>query len=62
MIHGKMRDKEDINKYTINVSKEELINCEIKDRVLAWCKQYHPEVFVIAKKKVIEDLNNNENN
>lgn len=56
MIHGQTNNKGEKFKYSINVTEEELINGEINDRVLAWCKKFHPKVFIIARKKALEDL------
>lgn len=56
MIHGKIKSKGESFKYSINITEDELINGEVKDRVLAWCKEFHPKVFAIARKKVLEDL------
>lgn len=49
------------NKYQINYNKEDIIGCYVRQWVLEWCKKYHPEAFVEAKKFVEEYLNENKN-
>jgi hypothetical protein len=45
-----MNTNEKINKYTLNITQEDLVNVYIKQWVLEWCKKYHPEAFIKAKK------------
>jgi hypothetical protein len=61
MIEGTIEDRDQLIKYTLDISQEELINAHVTERVLAWCKKYHPEVFNVARRKVIEDLTQNSN-
>jgi|AP86_3_1055499.scaffolds.fasta_scaffold170497_2 uncharacterized sporulation protein YeaH/YhbH (DUF444 family) len=46
-----------MNKYKIDISKEELIDCCVKDLVLKWCKKNHPEIIIEFKNK-LEELYN----
>lgn len=50
-----------MNKYQINISKEELIPIYVKNWVLEWCKKYHPEAFTEAEAFVREHFKQNEN-
>ena len=50
-----------MNKYQINITKEELIPIYVKNWVLEWCKKYHPEAFEEAE-KYVKELIKNENN
>ena len=45
-----------MNKYTLDVSKEEIIEIYVKEWVLNWCKKYHTEVFDKAKAYITENL------
>lgn len=45
-----------MNKYILDVSKEEIIEIYVKEWVLNWCKKYHPEVFDKAKAYITENL------
>ena len=38
-----------MNKYTIDYNQEDLIEIAVKEWVLGWCKQHHPEVFERAR-------------
>lgn len=38
-----------MNKYTIDYAQEDLIEAAIREWVLEWCEEYHPEVFERAR-------------
>lgn len=48
------------NKYSLDVTKEEIIKIYIKEWVLQWCEKYHPEAFEKAKRFMEENLNEND--
>lgn len=50
-----------MSKYTLDVSKEEIIEIYVKEWVLEWCRKYHPKVFEEAHKH-LNDLYNEKNN
>ena len=45
-----------MSKYTLDVSREEIIEIYVKEWVLNWCKKHHPEVFDKAKAYIPENL------
>ena len=38
-----------MSKYTVDYSKEEIIEALVKEWVLKWCKEHNPEVFDRAR-------------
>ena len=46
-------------KYTVNIDKEDLINMYVKQWVLKWCKEYHPEAFTEGEKFIRKLANEN---
>ena len=46
--------------YTVNISKEDLIDIYVRKWVLRWCKKYHPEAFKEAEKFIKDLMNQNE--
>ena len=47
-------------KYRLDINKEDLINIYVKQWVLEWCKKYHPEAFIEAKKFVSDFMEKEE--
>lgn len=41
-----------MNNYTLDISREELINCCVRDLVLKWCEENHPNIIQEIKKKL----------
>lgn len=51
-----------MNRYTLDVSKEDLIDCYVKQLTLKWCKDNHPEIIQEIKKKLETIYNETHNN
>jgi hypothetical protein len=49
----------ELNNYSVNISKEDLIQVYIRQWVFEWCKKYHPEAFEEAEKFVRKEMNEN---
>jgi len=47
---------EGVNPYKIEFTRSDLINAYIKEWVLRWCKENHPEAFEEALKLAKESL------
>jgi len=47
-------------KYSVNISKEDLIDIYVRKWVLKWCKEYHPEAFKEAEKFIRDLMDQNE--
>ena len=45
-----------MSKYTLDVSREEIIEIYVKEWVLNWCKKNHPQVFDKSKAYITENL------
>lgn len=45
--------------YAVNFRASDLINIHVKEWVLKWCKQEHPEAFCEAEKYIKKRLNKN---
>lgn len=41
-----------MNKYTLDISREQLIDCCVRELVLKWCQQNHPHIFTEIKEKL----------
>lgn len=52
-----------MNNYTLDISREELIDCCIKELVLEWCQKNHPHIFAEIKEKletIYDETHNNQ--
>jgi hypothetical protein len=45
MNQKKIENNQELNKYRLDLSKEEVVNSYVREWVLEWVKEYHPEVF-----------------
>ena len=41
-----------MNNYTLDISREELIDCCAKELVLKWCERNYPHIFAEIKEKL----------
>jgi uncharacterized Zn-finger protein len=51
-----------MNNYTLDISREELIDCCLKELVLEWCQNNHPHIFAEIKEKleiIYDEAHNN---
>ena len=49
-------------KYTVNIETEDIVDIYVRKWVLEWCKEYHPEAFVKAKKFISNNLEGGDTN
>lgn len=45
-------------KYTVNISEQDLKRVYLKEWVLMWCEKYHPEAFIQGDRFLTEYFKN----